>query len=332
VKPAEDARKLASMLTASIDTNDFYVEAHPKLRPVESPTAGIFLSGMCQGPKDIPETVSQAGAAAAKVIGLLAKDKLMTNPCTAKCNERICSGCLTCTNVCPYGAISGVEKEVIYNLERIVNEKIEGLARDRHLAYAVCDALQDGKNEQETKVHALEKWYNWAQPQRDANVYGALSLRMKLNLMGYDYKKGEMDEKIAKEFMAKYQENDAINYKEGVVGGKKLITYTNDFIAGSLRERMAIQEHQRWNAYMTTQGVIPSSKKEIKEEGGKNLTLRRHGCLTTFEGLVEYRKIMATCNGTNEELEDVIRYDYQLLDDAVWLLRRNGYTIVKRVI
>ena len=113
VKPAEDARKLASMLTASIDTNDFYVEAHPKLRPVESTTAGIFLSGMCQGPKDIPETVSQAGAAAAKVIGLLAKDKLMTNPCTAKCNERICSGCLTCTNVCPYGAISGVEKEVI---------------------------------------------------------------------------------------------------------------------------------------------------------------------------------------------------------------------------
>lgn len=113
VKPAKDARKLASMLTASIDTNDFYVEAHPKLRPVESPTAGIFLSGMCQGPKDIPETVSQAGAAAAKVIGLLAKDKLMTNPCTAKCNEQICSGCLTCTNVCPYGAISGVEKEVV---------------------------------------------------------------------------------------------------------------------------------------------------------------------------------------------------------------------------
>ena len=100
-------------MSPSIDTNDFYVEAHPKLRPVESPTAGIFLSGMCQGPKDIPETVSQAGAAAAKVIGLLAKDNLMTNPCTAKCNEQICSGCLTCTNVCPYGAISGVEKEVV---------------------------------------------------------------------------------------------------------------------------------------------------------------------------------------------------------------------------
>ena len=113
VKPAPDARKLATMLTASIDNDDFYVEAHPKLRPVESPTAGIFLSGMCQGPKDIPETVSQAGAAAAKVIGLLAKDHLETNPCTAVCQENICSGCKTCAHVCPYGAITYADKQII---------------------------------------------------------------------------------------------------------------------------------------------------------------------------------------------------------------------------
>lgn len=113
VKPALDARKLATMLTASIDNDDFYVEAHPKLRPVESPTAGIFLSGMCQGPKDIPETVSQAGAAAAKVIGLLAKDHLETNPCTAVCQENICSGCKTCAHVCPYGAITYADKQII---------------------------------------------------------------------------------------------------------------------------------------------------------------------------------------------------------------------------
>lgn len=113
VKPAPDARKLATMLTASIDNDDFYVEAHPKLRPVESPTAGVFLSGMCQGPKDIPETVSQAGAAAAKVIGLLAKEHLATNPCTAMCKENICSGCKTCAHVCPYGAITYAGKQII---------------------------------------------------------------------------------------------------------------------------------------------------------------------------------------------------------------------------
>lgn len=54
IEPDESARNLATMLTASMDTNDFFTEAHAKLRPVESPTAGIFLSGVCQGPKDIP--------------------------------------------------------------------------------------------------------------------------------------------------------------------------------------------------------------------------------------------------------------------------------------
>ena len=113
IEPDPSVRKLATMLTASIDTNNFLTEAHPKLRPVESPTAGIFLSGVCQGPKDIPETVSQAGAAAAKVIGLLAKDKLVTNPCTAKPDERYCNGCRSCEKVCPYGAITYEKKLVM---------------------------------------------------------------------------------------------------------------------------------------------------------------------------------------------------------------------------
>ena len=111
IEPDKSARHLATMLTASMDTNDFFTEAHPKLRPVESPTAGIFLSGVCQGPKDIPETVSQASAAAAKVIGLLVKDKLTTNPCVAHSNELMCNGCSTCERVCPYGAITYIEKE-----------------------------------------------------------------------------------------------------------------------------------------------------------------------------------------------------------------------------
>ena len=111
IEPDKSARPLATMLTASMDTNDFFTEAHPKLRPVESPTAGVFLSGACQGPKDIPETVSQAGAAASKVIGLLAKDKLTGNPCVAGSNELMCNGCSTCERVCPYGAITYEDKE-----------------------------------------------------------------------------------------------------------------------------------------------------------------------------------------------------------------------------
>lgn len=111
IEPDKTARPLAGMLTASMDTNDFFTEAHPKLRPVESPTAGIFLSGVCQGPKDIPETVAQAGAAASKVIGLLVHDSLTCNPCVAHSDEMLCNGCSQCEKVCPYGAITYVEKE-----------------------------------------------------------------------------------------------------------------------------------------------------------------------------------------------------------------------------
>lgn len=111
IEPDKSARPLATMLTASMDTNDFFTEAHPKLRPVESPTAGVFLSGTCQGPKDIPETVSQASAAAAKVIGLLSKAKLTGNPCVAHSDEMMCNGCSSCERVCPYGAITYLDKE-----------------------------------------------------------------------------------------------------------------------------------------------------------------------------------------------------------------------------
>ena len=111
IEPDASARRLATLLTASMDTNDFFTEAHPKLRPVESPTAGVFLAGACQGPKDIPETVAQASAAAAKVIGLLAKESLTCNPCVAEPDELMCNGCSTCEKVCPYGAISYISKE-----------------------------------------------------------------------------------------------------------------------------------------------------------------------------------------------------------------------------
>ena len=111
IEPEPSVRKVATLLTASIDTNNFLTEGHAKLRPVESPTAGVYLAGVCQGPKDIPETVSQASACAAKVIGLLVKDKLKTNPCVATPNETMCNGCSQCANVCAYGAITYVDKE-----------------------------------------------------------------------------------------------------------------------------------------------------------------------------------------------------------------------------
>ncbi len=110
VQPRQGADTLAQKLGISYDNYHFYSEAHAKLKPVECATAGIYLAGACQGPKDIPDTVSQASAAAAKVMTLFARNELEREPIVATVNERNCVACLACKKVCPYGAIE--EKEI----------------------------------------------------------------------------------------------------------------------------------------------------------------------------------------------------------------------------
>ncbi|RJX23854.1 MAG: CoB--CoM heterodisulfide reductase iron-sulfur subunit A family protein [Dethiobacter sp.] len=119
-----DAAEVARLLGISTDNHGFFTEAHPKLRPVETRLAGIFLAGACQGPGNIPETVIQAGAAAAKVIGLLSYDLLVGNPYVSFVNESLCSGCLDCKEVCPYGAI----------MEKTIEGKIHGKNVKRRVA------------------------------------------------------------------------------------------------------------------------------------------------------------------------------------------------------
>ncbi len=101
--------KLAQMLGVSYDLHNFMCEAHPKLRPVETNSAGIYLAGACQAPKDIPESVAQAGAAASKVLGLFGQKELLREPIVAQVNHKTCAGCFACQNVCAYKAIEPFE-------------------------------------------------------------------------------------------------------------------------------------------------------------------------------------------------------------------------------
>ena len=110
VEPQSDAASLAQTIGISYDTDGFYTEAHPKLKPVETATAGVFLAGACQGPKDIPASVQQGSAAAAKVLSLFAKEILRKSPQVAQVDASACTGCLTCAYVCHYSAIE--EKQV----------------------------------------------------------------------------------------------------------------------------------------------------------------------------------------------------------------------------
>jgi heterodisulfide reductase subunit A len=102
--PSYQAVELAQTLRVAVDQYGFFSEAHPKLRPVESLTAGVFLAGVAQGPKDIPETVSQASGAAAKVLQMFTQDELTQEPAVACVIPQLCSACGACVEACPYDA------------------------------------------------------------------------------------------------------------------------------------------------------------------------------------------------------------------------------------
>jgi len=102
--PAAGATLLGQTLHISTDANGFFNEAHPKLRPVETLTAGVFLAGTCQGPRDIPETLAQASGAAAKVLQLFSHSEMTQSPTVAAVVEDLCAACATCVGTCPYGA------------------------------------------------------------------------------------------------------------------------------------------------------------------------------------------------------------------------------------
>jgi len=102
----EDATEVRRLFNITCAKEGFFLERHPKLAPVSTFTDGIFLAGCCQGPKDIPDTVAQAGAAAAEALALIDTRTIEMEPDTAYVLEEACSGCKTCMPLCPYGAIS----------------------------------------------------------------------------------------------------------------------------------------------------------------------------------------------------------------------------------
>ena len=252
--------------------------------------------------------------------------------------------------------IFGDDKTDVYSIDEIVCDKIFRMAHMRNELYALEYQLTKGKKLDmdlylKTLAEANSDWFqNRKQIERESNLYCCLSLRSKLNMIGLDYCE-QADERVGiseEEYLDIYSKGNPIEYEmSSDVLKKNVVSYTLDF-PDSLRTKLAIHEHYRWNSFMISKGVIPATTEQIETEtavvkgeivntNGKNYQMRRHGNLTTFDGLVEFRKIVAkrdkTPNKTMEEMElkkDVIKYDYQLMDDAYWLLAHNGYKIVKR--
>jgi len=137
--PSSDIGKISELFHASRSADGFLLEAHPKLRPLESPTAGVFLAGACQGPKDIPDTVAQASGAAAKTIDLLWSGEIELEPLKAVVNKDLCSGCRICESVCPYVAIE-MKTEIVDEIERLRAEVVEAMCQGCGLCASACPA------------------------------------------------------------------------------------------------------------------------------------------------------------------------------------------------
>jgi len=134
-----DAEKVAQVLGISQSADRFFMEAHPKLRPVATNVDGIFLAGCCQGPKDIPDTVAQGAAAAAEAISLSNQGEIEIEPTTATIDPDLCAGCKLCIEICPYSAIDFLEAKGI----SVVNE---ALCKGCGACTAICPSKAASQN------------------------------------------------------------------------------------------------------------------------------------------------------------------------------------------
>lgn len=237
----------------------------------------------------------------------------------------------------PFGAYD----ETVYDFAHITQEKFSEMAIMRNYIYDIEHDMKHEIVSDEERANSRIKWYVKRNAiERESNVYACLGLRPKLHLMGMDYvKKSERKDRdiTYDEFMSVYACDDMPQYVQDDKGKNVAVRYSLHY-KNSRRKLLAMQEHLRWNAFMLVKGFIPATKSDILNEktedgeytNGKSYIMRHHGNLTTFEGLEEYRRMLAVRDNIAEEKYDVIKYDYQLLDGVQWLLDRNDFCIVKR--
>lgn len=203
----------------------------------------------------------------------------------------------------------------------------EKMAYMRNLVYAV--GASGGEDYGKAIDDARKKWKRSvsdkaSEIKRDSNLYAAVAIRQIFLSVGFDC--AESGEDAKEEFDRIYDEGNP-----RVRDGSGVIVYDNATCARkSIRTALAEREHLRWNAYMFASGVGPASKEEHREVP-KNILLGvgKHVNVTTWKGLEDFRKDEAAAKGTDEESTDVQRYDFQLADEAAFILENNGFRIVR---
>ncbi|MCP3997479.1 MAG: CoB--CoM heterodisulfide reductase iron-sulfur subunit A family protein, partial [bacterium] len=120
IEPQPDADQVGRIFSLNRSPDGFFMERHPKLDPVGTTTDGVYVAGCAQGPKDIPDTVAQAQAAAANILAMISKGEVIIEPVRATVQEHLCGGCKTCLGLCPYTAIAFDEE----NNNAVINQAL----------------------------------------------------------------------------------------------------------------------------------------------------------------------------------------------------------------
>ena len=224
----------------------------------------------------------------------------------------------------------GCSSDVVFNLLDNINDPIKSMAKLKSFAYP--RGLEDAKESWEQRYEkALEKWLSDDFETRESNYFCCLNLRLKLNLLGFDYARKDSKEPDATSayHLAYFGTDniDEVNQKRYWFEDPKYdrSIYTDS----SVRTCLARQEHQRWNVYYISCGYVPLPKKEIHAKGGKDQKHLRHGCLTTFDALEDLRK---ETNGKGDDCysKEKRKYDYKILDIADLILDDLGYKIIRK--
>ncbi len=133
LQPRSDASEVASRFTIGQRADGFFLETHPKLAPVNTATDGVFIAGCCEGPKDVPDTVAQASAAASKALSLISKGKVTTEAAVSQVDETICHGCGRCEEICTFHA-----PQIISKNGTLVSSVNEALCKGCGACAVVC--------------------------------------------------------------------------------------------------------------------------------------------------------------------------------------------------
>jgi heterodisulfide reductase subunit A len=167
IEPRADARQTGLKVGISCGAAGWFIERHAKLDPVATMTEGVFIAGACHGPKDIPDSVAQGAAAAARVQGMITKGVVSIEPVVASIDEDKCSGCRICNNLCPFNAIEFLEDKKVSKVNPV-------LCKGCGTCVAACPAgAITGAHFANDQIDAEIEGLLWDVSSEDANAVGA---------------------------------------------------------------------------------------------------------------------------------------------------------------